>query len=602
MSPTLTFAWQENDQWVYEIKYDGFRCLLFFDEEKIELISKNGRLLNEQFPEIVEFFAAHQKDFIPYLPLTLDGELAILENPYKANFQQIQKRGRMKSQAAIAAHRKQHKAAYLAFDLLRYQGSDVTSQAYIKRKEILRQIIEQLKVADMRFQYINYERSFQKAKEIMELYHCEGIIAKKLDSKWEYGKTKSWMKLKNYRQITCFITGYDRKNGYFSVGVYDKQNSVQAIGLFKHGLLEDERQVLITTIKQHGSIQENEFISIDPSICVELKCLELYEHELREPYFHAFRFDLKPEDCTLEKLQKDLFPLPKHVMFTNKDKLLWETEQIQKESYLQYLHRIAPYMLPFLQERPLTVIRFPNGILNEAFYQKNCPEYAPDFVKTIYIDDIHYIVCNDITTLLWLGNQGAIEFHIPFQKGYDNEPAEIIIDLDPPSIHEFPLAIYAAQMIKEVCDSLSLKTFVKTSGRKGMQVLIPIPERTFPYQETHLFTSFIANYLVSKEPKFFTTERMKAKRGNKLYVDYVQHGQGKTIIAPYSARAVEGALVSTPLYWDEVTDELLPNEFTIRSLPERLKEKGCPLKTYEQARNNQPLDAIISFLKEKLVK
>ncbi|WLR51844.1 non-homologous end-joining DNA ligase [Bacillus tianshenii] len=220
------------------------------------------------------------------------------------------------------------------------------------------------------------------------------------------------------------------------------------------------------------------------------------------------------------------------VQFTNIDKVLWP--QLQKGDYIRYLYDVAPVMLPFLENRLLTVKRLPNGIKGESFYQKNCPDYAPSFVQTHYADDNNYIICNDVDTLLWLGNQLAIEYHVPFQTIDSEEPAEIVFDLDPPSRDHFQLAVKAARLIKEVCDSLKLTSFVKTSGNKGLQVYLPLQENHHTYKDTRLFTQFIANYLTTKESNLFTTERLKKKRGQKLYVDYIQHAEGKTIIAPYS--------------------------------------------------------------------
>ena len=139
-----------------------------------------------------------------------------------------------------------------------------------------------------------------------------------------------------------------------------------------------------------------------------------------------------------------------------------------------YLQRISPYMLPFLKDRLLTVIRFPHGVPGESFYQKNSPDYVPDFVATKKMDDINYIMCNDIETLLWLGNQLALEFHIPFQTVHTNNPTEIVFDLDPPSVKEFSLAVEAAQQMKVIFDQFRLHSFVKTSGGKGIQLYIPI--------------------------------------------------------------------------------------------------------------------------------
>ncbi|MDP4163250.1 MAG: non-homologous end-joining DNA ligase, partial [Bacillota bacterium] len=247
--------------------------------------------------------------------------------------------------------------------------------------------------------------------------------------------------------------------------------------------------------------------------------------------------------------------------------------------------------------RALTVIRYPHGIHGEAFYQKNCPDYAPDFVQTYSENGVEFILCNNVETLIWLGNQLAIEFHIPFQTIRYSGPEEIIFDLDPPSKDDFPLAIKGVSIIKEVLDELNLTSFVKTSGNKGLQVYIPLPENTYTYEETRLFTSFIADYLVSRDSNSFTIERMKKNRGGRLYVDYVQHAEGKTIIAPYSLRGNEWAGVATPLFWEEVNEKLSLESFCFQNTLKRLQTVGDPFREYFHSKQHQAFTPVLDFLR-----
>ncbi len=286
------------------------------------------------------------------------------------------------------------------------------------------------------------------------------------------------------------------------------------------------------------------------------------------------------------------------IQLTNIMKLLWEKKGIRKIDYLNYLTIVSPFMIPYLKDRLLTTIRFPCGIHKEKFYQKNCPDYAPDFIKTKYEDETDFILCQNQATLLWLGNQSAIEFHIPFSTVHTAKPTEIVFDLDPPSRKDFLLAVEAALLLKEAFDNLHLQSFVKTSGNKGLQIYLPLPDHVFSYEDTRVFTAFMAQYLVEKEPKWFTTERLKSKRGNRLYVDYIQHAEGKTIIAPYSLRGNEEALVATPLQWSEVNRDLHPEMFPIETIAVRLKEKGCPFKeVFFVAKKNQPFQVVLDHLR-----
>jgi DNA ligase D len=299
---------------------------------------------------------------------------------------------------------------------------------------------------------------------------------------------------------------------------------------------------------------------------------------------------------TINKQRVTLTINDKEVTITNPTKQLWPN--ITKSEYIQYLIKVSPLLLPFLTNRLLTVIRYPNGVTNEAFYQKNSPDYAPEYIEVKEITGKAYIICSNLETLVWLGNQGAIEFHIPFQRYDEIGPREIVIDLDPPSQKNFPLAVEAALILEETFKNLKIFSFIKTSGNKGMQIVIPIKGNWLTYDDTKIFTTFIANYLVKKEPKWFTVERLKKNRGNKLYVDFIQHAEGKTIIAPYSLRGNEEALVSTPLHWSEIHQPLSPKDFSMSTVLNRIKEQQhLILNMNEMERKNEVLKDIILKLK-----
>lgn len=297
----------------------------------------------------------------------------------------------------------------------------------------------------------------------------------------------------------------------------------------------------------------------------------------------AERFDIEVEGET--------------VSVTHPQKVLWAKKDIRKIDFLQYLSMASPHMLPFLSERALTVIRFPDGVGgHKSFYQKNVPQHAPEFVRTTLHDGNEHVVCSNLATLLWLGNQAAVEFHIPFNRIEEEGPVEIVFDLDPPSRNDFPLAVEAALIMKEIFDKLGLISLIKTSGNKGLQIYIPILKGSFSYEETRRFTQFFANYLVAKEPRWFTIERLKEKRGNKLYVDYVQHARGKTIIAPYSLRGNEEALVAAPLFWHEVTRSLSPAQFPLESIKARLASMGCPFADFQEIMQKQQLKPVMEWM------
>ncbi|HHY21889.1 MAG TPA: ATP-dependent DNA ligase [Bacilli bacterium] len=287
------------------------------------------------------------------------------------------------------------------------------------------------------------------------------------------------------------------------------------------------------------------------------------------------------------------------VDITHPDKIIWEEPYINKAAFLSYLLKVSTFILPFLENRALTVKRYPHGAMGDFFYQKSCPDYAPSFVKTKQIDDHDYIICDNVPTLLWLGNQLALEFHIPFQTIESEKPFEIVFDLDPPSRDGFHLAIKAAKELKGIFDNFGIVSYPKLSGGTGLQIHIPLPRNSLTYDETRVFTSFIANYLVEKFPDDFTIERFKKNRGSRLYIDYVQHAEGKTIICPYSGRGREGATVAAPLDWQEVNRKLRIEKYNIPYVLERLAKEACPMRSFFEQENDSLLQ-VVSMLKEKM--
>ncbi|WP_053363823.1 DNA ligase D [Bacillus sp. FJAT-27251] len=605
MLPTLAFEPPMGKEWSYEVKYDGFRAFLEWDQE-IKLTSRNGKSLAGIFPEITEFLQASKEVLKPFLPLLLDAELVDLANSYKADFGSIQVRGRMRSPERIREKASKRPCRLIVFDVLELRGENYRNHPQNARRKVLEDFFAKTGFASFPdpdspslLQLVPSETDFRSVWEQVILHDGEGLVAKHQESLWEEGKrTDKWIKFKNFKFVNCFVTAYEKSNGYFYVSVY-KGEAIFSLGAVLFGFKPDEKAALFQTIKANQSHEDDQFIYVEPAICLEVKYLEIYDQQMREPHFHQFRFDLKPGDCTFDLFARQQRNLPQDVEITHPDKPIWEDPLIQKSDFIQYLREISPFMLPFLQNRLLTVIRFPHGMLGEAFYQKNCPDYAPEFIETSLSEGINYIVCNDLKTLMWLGNQIAIEYHIPFQTIGRSGPDEIVFDLDPPSRDYFHLAIRAALLIKEVLDQLNLKGFIKTSGNKGLQIYIPLPSDMYTYEDTRLFTSFIANYLVSREPDSFTIERLKKHRGNRLYVDYVQHAEGKTIICPFSPRGKQQANVAAPLFWDEVNEDLRIGDFTVLNMIERINKLGSPFADYFKVKETQKLAPVLDFLRKE---
>ncbi|RJX40610.1 DNA ligase D [Paenibacillus pinisoli] len=395
-----------------------------------------------------------------------------------------------------------------------------------------------------------------------------------------------------------FITGLNPELDSFAVGVYERGEIIR-MGAFQRGLNVKDRETLRQTILHNQIHSDQSYVAVAPAICVELSFQSIEGRELADPAFGSFQLAVPAAECTWDRLIRDNAALHPDVRITHPEKLVWKGLQIDKAGYLAYLIQISPYMLPFLRNRALTLIRCPQGIPGESFFQKDCPDYAPSFIATESEGDKSYIVCNDLSTLCWLGNQLAIELHVPFQLIRTDRPLEIVLDLDPPSREQFQLAVKAAIEMKRIFDSFGIVSYPKISGGKGLQIHIPIGSQSpLTYEDARVFTSFLANYLVEQFPNDFTIERLKKNRGGRLYIDYIQHAAGKTIISPYSARGNEDATVATPLYWEEVNERLTVQTFNIPYVLERLARVACPMSDFFK-QENKGLEQVIAKLKEQ---
>ncbi|WP_235988794.1 DNA ligase D [Aquibacillus kalidii] len=603
MQPKPSEDIPSGEQWIYEIKYDGFRATLTINKDRVQLISRNGKDLSANFPEIIEYCQNKKEKVASLLPLKLDGEIVILNTKYQANFSLLQQRGRFKSVDKITQAARERPAHFMAFDLLQLNGKSLYKNKFQNRKSDLKKVMELLAITyenevdwEERIGYVASHSDPNLLWNLLDQHLGEGVIAKRVDSNYTEGKSHGdWFKIKNWRTLSGFITAFDQDNGYFEISVFDHEAPI-ILGKFKHGLEGDELATIKQFLHSNGTKQGTIF-TVPPGVCVDVNCLGVEEGELREPQFKQFRFDLKPVDCTLSKVREALSMFPTSIELTKQDKIFWDKPHVIKGDLLNYLRQISPYMLPHVKNRALTLIRCPDGIDGEFFYQKHMPDYAPDYVAGMKSGGETLLDCSSVDALVWFGNHGAIEYHVPFQLMGKNTPIEIVFDLDPPSINEFDLAIFAATLLKQLLDQLQLTSFVKTSGNKGLQVYIPIPENSLTYDETATFTQALALLLEKKHGDLFTTERLKKNRNNRLYLDYIQHGKDKTLIAPYSPRKTDAATVSTPLYWEEITQNLDPANFTIHNVVKRVQQNGCPFISYHQARDRQSLEMVKQFIR-----
>ncbi|RKD25753.1 DNA polymerase domain-containing protein [Ammoniphilus oxalaticus] len=290
----------------------------------------------------------------------------------------------------------------------------------------------------------------------------------------------------------------------------------------------------------------------------------------------------------------------KQLQITNPEKPLWPEIGLRKIDFIRYLIEVSPYFLAYARDRLLTTIRYPHGVEDgKSFYQKNIPKHAPDWISTHVWRDTRYILVQDLATLIWLGNQACLEFHVSFNtRQRERMPTELVFDLDPSDGDHFERVLEVALNIKKVLDGLGLSSQPKTSGATGLQIYIPI-EPIYTYEEMHLLNKFIAQYVAAKYPRQVTLERWIKNRGDKLYFDYLQHGEGRTLPAPYSPRARPLGSVSAPVRWSEIERGFLPENFTMLTMPERLKKQGDLFASITTQRQNESLDEMLGFLRER---
>jgi bifunctional non-homologous end joining protein LigD len=286
----------------------------------------------------------------------------------------------------------------------------------------------------------------------------------------------------------------------------------------------------------------------------------------------------------------------------NLEKRFWP-EGFTKGDLLRYYDTVAPYLLPYLKDRPLVLNRFPDGIEGESFYQKECPDYAPDWVETVPVKHrnagkvVNYILCNDKPTLLWVVQQGAIEMHawLATRETLD-KPDIAVLDLDPMPGAPFPQVVEAALLLRAALAEFGLKGYPKTSGAEGLHIFIPVaPE--YSHQEVARAMGHLTGFVTGVFPAA-TTERGVEKRGPRVYLDYLQNGYGKTMAFPYSVRPLPGAPVSTPLDWGELERrDWQPKDFNITTLPSRLKARGEVWQGFDRERQN--LKALVEAARAK---
>jgi len=623
MLATLVDKPFDSEGWLYEVKWDGYRAVALMNKGSVELKSRNDKSFKEKFYPVTAAISQWNINAI------VDGEVVVVGENGISNFGALQN---WRSEADGEIY-------YYVFDILWLEGKDLTGLPLTERKAILKSIVPDegiIRISDA-FDASGTE-FFEAAKKI----GLEGIIAKKAESLYHTGdRTNDWLKIKANKRQEMVIGGYtknDDSSKQFSsllVGVFENGELVYT-GKVGTGFNTKTQKEMLRKFKPLV-IKKSPFTEapdvnkpsrfrpdppnatatwLKPELVCEVNFTEMTsDGVMRHPSFEGMRIDKKAKDVVREKAKpvskavkekysisgKNLVTPGKstqrktllnpidetqvrkvnghEIKFTNLSKIYWPDEKITKRDMLNYYYQVAPFILPYLKDRPQSMNRHPNGINGESFYYKDVTGKAPEWVDTFkYTSDAdnrerNYLVAKDDASLLYMASLGCIEMN-PWHSRVESEdyPDWCIIDLDPAK-NTFDQVIEAAQVTKDVLDSMNVPSYPKTSGSTGIHIYIPLGAK-YSYEQSKEFARVIARLVHEALPDFTSIERAVKDRKGKMYIDFLQNRAQATVSAPYSLRPKPGATVSMPLHWEEVKNGLKMKDFTIYNALERIKSEG----------------------------
>ena len=606
--------------WVFEIKYDGYRLIADGAGGQPVLWSRTGNDITGTFPDIARAVRG-----LPYDGIVLNGEVVVHDDAGLPSFSRLQQRGRLQRKSAIARAALDLPAAFYAFDLLAFGGLDLRDLPLLARKAVLREVLPT--VGPVR--YSDHVATQGEAMyEQVTAMRLEGIVAKKADSPYRSGRSTSWYKIRAVRTDDFVVVGYtDPKGGRSGFGAlhlaqYADVNDGELVYAGSVGtgfsndmldeIMESLRTLEASTGGDPGASGGDPSASggkadrpaiggsvpkgsrhhwVWPELVAEVRYKEFTEAGvIRHPSFVHLRDDKRPEECVRQAEDGGRArgggygaPMPvtdddvdRTVHFTNLGKVLWPETGYTKGDLIEYYRAVWRWIEPYLEDRCLVLTRYPDGIDGKSFYQKNAPEWAPEWVRTESVwsessdKPIDYFVVEDLEMLLYVANSAAIPLHVWSSRiARINQPDWCILDLDPKGA-PFGDVVKVARVIRDVCDEIELPTYVKTSGSSGLHVLVPLGHQC-DHEQSRQLGHLLAQVVVSELPEIATITRTIRDREGRVYVDFLQNRRGQLLVAPFSVRPVPEAAVSTPLKWSEVTQRLDIRKHTIRTVPARMK-------------------------------
>lgn len=585
--------------WLFELKYDGYRLLAEKRNGEVRLRYRSGKRATGVFVDLVRALRA-----LPFDDVILDGEVVVLDDQGRPQFQRLQRRVQLSRAIDIDRATVDHPSTFVVFDLLAFAGHDLRPLALVTRKAFLRDLLPRtgfLRFAD------HVETRGEAFYAQVENRALEGMVAKKADAPYRPGRSSDWLKVRTERSDDFVIVGYTEpkraaRTGFSALHLaqFAGRDLVYAGGVgsgFDEKTLNELSLRLSENRIEGGAVPCTGAISpstrdvwVHPRIVCEVRYLRRTEDGLlRQPVFVRLRDDKRIEEM-MEPEPTPAFPETeggpaepvedvRKVPFTHLDKMFWPEEGHTKGDLIAYYRAVTPWILPYLKDRPVVLTRYPDGIHGKRFFQQDAPPFIPGWVRTERMwseharREIDYFVADDEETLLYLINLGSIPLHVWASRiATLQTPDWSILDLDPKGA-PFSDVVRIAGAIRALCEDLGVPAFPKTSGATGLHVLIPLG-RQCTYAQSRMLAELIARIVVQELPDIATVDRPLSARAGRVYIDYLQNGHGRLLVSPLCVRPRAGAPISTPLEWKDIGKGLNPDQFTIHTVPARLKAQA----------------------------
>jgi bifunctional non-homologous end joining protein LigD len=570
--------------WIYEVKWDGVRAICYIQDGHVRMVSRNGNVIDRQYPEL-SILPHH----IKARTAIVDGEIAALNERGVPSFELLQRRINVADASSVALLSRHHPVVFYAFDLLYLDGRDLRGLPLTERKRLLKEV---LKPSDV----IRYSEHFTDGAALLEAAKqqgVEGIVGKKASSFYESRRSGGWVKYKIHSSDSFLLCGFtEGARDHFGALVLGVQDGGKLKWAGNVGTGFDRKTMKAIydklaplaidkcPLEPDKNLPKKDVTWVRPELVCEVEFANWTEDgRLRAPVWKGFRTDIGPLLMRTPLLDPSLaeanLTIDGHrLKFTNLNKVFYPKDGYRKRDLLNYYDAVAPLILPHLKDRPLSLKRYPNGIDEPFFFQKAVAASFPKWLRTGMADGIRSVIGDNRATLLFLVNLGCID-HNPWMSrmGSLEHPDYLLIDLDPQEC-SYEKIVEAALVVRKKLDRAELESFPKTTGGDGMHIFVPLEPR-YTYAQVRSLAELLAHMVAHERPDLFTTPRAVAKREKgKVYFDWMQIGEGKTISAPYAVRAYAGAPVATPLAWPEVTARLSPQQFHLGNALARFDRVG----------------------------